>query len=333
MSQAESEALISVVLPTRDRPDDLQNALKSLGAQTYDRFEVVVVNDGRTDVADIISDSVLSERGVPIRHVWNECDTGPSAARNRGLEVAQGDVIAYLDDDDFFKPNHLAVHARQYAEGVADVVYTDASRCRIDMVCDESVSVSNEVVFSRDFDPDALLVSNYIPMICLSHRRECIEYSGMFEESLSSLVDWDFFIRLAHHYDFLHLPEVTGVYVENASADSVQKENRGCFLQNLDTVYSRSDWLMKDDPDRKERIWEMRLRYVAGIIYETGLYFESAGETQKAYDVFRQAIETDAKPEYLIALSRVQKLLGQYDEAFVSMHLAQQSRELSEMRV
>lgn len=321
MSSSASDVSFSVILPTKDRPQDLQNALRSLAVQTHENFEVVVVNDGIGDVRKIIDDSPLSQSSIPVQHCWDECETGPSAARNRGIELARCDVLAYLDDD-FFKPNHLEVHAKEYLQQAASVVYSDAERCRITPASSGEVAVETEVVLSRDFDPDSLMVSNYIPMLSLSHRRECLNRSGWFEESLSSLVDWDLFLRLSQHYEFCHVPEVTAVYVEKNRGDSVQERNRDRFLQNLDTVYERSNCFLKDNPAQRERVWNMRLSHVANIMYETGVHFEQTGDLADALDAYARAARTNAQPEYYLAQARVQKALGKHREALITMHMA-----------
>lgn len=314
---------ISVILPTYNRSEELKIALQSLQAQTYRHFEAVIINDGSLDLDDIVHNSGLVESGITVRYLNERSDTGPSAARNRGLAVATGDVVAYLDDDDVFGPEHLALHAEQYASPDVHVVYSDANRCIVGRDADGNAIEKTELVHSRDYDPDALLVANYIPMLCLSHRRECLDKSGVFEESLTSLVDWDLFTRLSAHYDFLHLPEITATYFEQESGTSVQTRNRNRFVDNLKMVYKRTEALMADDEKRRNRVWKMRLKNMAKMMFDTGMHFESNGDPQEALTHYTSAAETHPDPAYYMAMARTQKTLGLKKEALVSMHMAQ----------
>ncbi len=96
--------LISVIIPTYNRPAMLKRAIESVLAQTHRDFEIVVVNDCGTDVKSLITS--LQAR-APITYVRHEKNMDRAAARNTGLKLAKGKYIVYLDDDDIFYPDHL----------------------------------------------------------------------------------------------------------------------------------------------------------------------------------------------------------------------------------
>jgi len=311
----------SVILPTYNRSYELYNALCSLRVQAYRNFETVVINDGGLDVAGTIRESGL-EDGVTVLLLDGHRDTGPSAARNRGLAAATGDIIAYLDDDDTYKPDHLQIHAERYDSPNAHVVYSDAERCIVSRLPDGSEHRETDLVHSREHDRDAMMIQNYIPMLCLSHRRKCLERTGVFEESLTSLVDWDLFLRLSEHYDFAHVKKTTGTYYEMGFGSSVQECNRSRFVENLNTVYNRSESLIIDD-DRKTRIRDMRIRHLGRMMFDTGVHLEQVGDHEEALAHFSRAAEIQPNPKYYLAMAGVQKRLGRNKDAIVSMHLAQ----------
>ena len=97
--------LISVVVPTHNRHLLLKEAVASLRSQTYAKWELIVVDDGSEPWV------VLDERGPPESHrihvVRNHAPLGPSGARNAGIEVASGDLVTFLDDDDLLAGNAL----------------------------------------------------------------------------------------------------------------------------------------------------------------------------------------------------------------------------------
>jgi len=95
---------ISVIVPTRNRPLLLREALASISVQRGARFEVIIVNDGGCDISDVLSE--FSGR-LDLHQVALSKNGGPPAARNTGCGRARGRYLAYLDDDDLSvgKPN------------------------------------------------------------------------------------------------------------------------------------------------------------------------------------------------------------------------------------
>jgi len=311
----------SVIIPTHNRPGDLANALLSLANQTHGNFEVVVINDGQEPVDGVIAASGLER----VRLIKTAGNLGPSVARNAGHEAAHGDIIAYLDDDDLYAPDHLAVHARHYADNPdLHVVYSDA-----EWGCPKGGGLEKKLIYSEEYDADALMVANYIPILCLSYRRSCLERVGGFEESLFYLEDWDLFIRLSEHWDFLHVPQVTALYIEKGGGN-VQAAHKDSFLTNLDKVYQRTERILQKDSVRRERVWQMRLGHLGKMAYDTGVFMENAGDLEGAAGAYEKAAEYAPEPEYYLSISRVRKVLGQMDKALVAMQLAQRCLELKQ---
>ena len=96
-----SSPLVSVVVPVYNGEAFLRETLDSVFAQDYDPIEVIVVDDGSTDGSARIAQS-YSE----VRYHWQE-NAGPAAARNRGIEVAQGEFVAFVDSDDIILPHKV----------------------------------------------------------------------------------------------------------------------------------------------------------------------------------------------------------------------------------
>lgn len=122
---------VSVILPTFNRSGYLRQAIESVLAQTYPDFEIIVVDDGSTDDTRAV---VAGFGDARIRYEY-QANAGRSAARNRGLALARGEYIAFLDDDDLFLPDKLAVQVGfldahpeiGLAAGGAEVIAADGS--------------------------------------------------------------------------------------------------------------------------------------------------------------------------------------------------------------
>src|SRR3972149_4041531 len=94
--------LFSIVLPTRNRGEELERAVGTVRAQENPDWELIIVDDGETDVKRYLP---VDER---VRYVRNDYRKGAPASRNAGISLSRGDFIAYLDDDDEWYPNHLS---------------------------------------------------------------------------------------------------------------------------------------------------------------------------------------------------------------------------------
>jgi glycosyltransferase involved in cell wall biosynthesis len=122
---------ISVVIATFNRKDSLQSTLNAIFAQDYpvSQFEVIVINDGSTDGTDNMIDGLEKPTGLTFQY-FTQANKGPAAARNVGLKSAQGDLIAFTDDDCLPHRDWLKTIARELATeeivGLQGKTYSDA---------------------------------------------------------------------------------------------------------------------------------------------------------------------------------------------------------------
>ncbi|UCC98608.1 MAG: glycosyltransferase [Phycisphaerales bacterium] len=202
--------VVSVLIPTFNRPRYLVSALASVLRQSYRRLQVIVVNDGGVDVSEMVN-SFHDRRVILINRKQN---LGKPHSLNEALERAEGKYVAYLDDDDLYYPHHIETLVSTL-EGETDcqVAYSDfyKSYCRVSSDGNRQV-LSKVVEVSRDFDRFFMLHFNHVLHVCLMHRRDLIERTGPYNEQLNVLIDWDMTRRLVFFSDFHHVCEVTGEY-------------------------------------------------------------------------------------------------------------------------
>lgn len=244
--------LVSVVIPTFNRPALLNRAVCSVLRQTFRSFEVIIVNDAGTDVQEALSPLASPQ----IRCLSHDINKGVAAARNTGIRASRGDYIAYLDDDDIYYPDHLqtlVTFLQQHGE--YQVAYTDAYRAWQVEKDGELVTIKKDMPYSWDFDPDQILDSNYIPVICVMHRRTCLDEAGLFDESLLALEDLDLWIRMSRIYSFAHIPKITCEFSWREKSETLSNKHKD-FADILPTVHKKYE-LHRKEAWQRRRIGEL----------------------------------------------------------------------------
>lgn len=230
--------LVSVIMPTQNRPRMLQDALNSVCRQSYQNWEVIVVNDGGGDVSSALK-SMPSGMEARIRQINLRTIHGPAAARNAAIKVAKGDVLAFLDDDDLCSPGHVQTLVSGLIASNAGIAYSAAELVE-EMILDGTrVEVRREPFLpGLRYSRPLLLVRNFIPINTWGVRRECFDAVGIFDEALHYLEDWDFLLRLSPHVGFHQIKDVTAEYrVTRFANDSVTK--RHPHMQAVQSLYRR----------------------------------------------------------------------------------------------
>jgi len=200
-------ATVSIVVRTKDRPELLTEALASIAASTYRNIEVVLVNDGGD------APSVAADFPFPVARVEMVDNLGRAEAANAGVGAATGAYVGFLDDDDLIGAEHIETLVGMVQAAGVQVAYTDAAVGIYEL--DGSGGwreVDRRLPYSRDFDPELLLVDNYIPFNTLLIERPLFDAAGPFDPTLEFFEDWDFLIRLAGVAPFHHLARVTAEY-------------------------------------------------------------------------------------------------------------------------
>lgn len=175
---------VGVVIATCDRPKNLRRALASVAAQSRRPDKLVVVNDGRTPINDIVEafSSRLAISSLHTEHPYS----GPSAARNLALDALDTPLVAFLDDDNLMWPTWIE-RASEYleADSTIDIVYGAQLR-------DSEMSISDKFWFHETFDLERLKRRNFVDINQLVYRRNACR----FDPGLRRFVDWDFLLRL-----------------------------------------------------------------------------------------------------------------------------------------
>ena len=228
--------LVSVVMPTYERPEFLARAVKSVLAQTYPNVELIVVNDGGCPVDDVLRALDRDGRVTSVRLGRNR---NRSAARNAAIALARGKYVAYLDDDDWYLPSHLERLVGLLERTGGAVAYGFAERITEEKRSDGWAQTAVTPVYRMPYRRELLLVGNYIPMPCLVHRRDCLDVVGGFDEDLMTHEDWDLLIRLSARWPFEQLEEATCCFSWRHDGSSTTSRHRDDFPRTLQLIYER----------------------------------------------------------------------------------------------
>lgn len=208
----ESGPLVSIIVRTKDRPDLLRQAIKSLALQTYRDVEVVIVNDGSSDVSKI---------ATPFEHCFKHLiivssdGKGRTRAANLGLQMAAGEWIGFLDDDDLYVPTSI--------EKVVPFLLKEERPFYGRTLLYDMVTRQWSGTVYKPFVREELFWSNYIPIISLFVPARLAK-SLPFDESFELFEDWDWIYRLSLLTDFSCAGYPVAVYRLHESC-TIRKEN------------------------------------------------------------------------------------------------------------
>jgi len=231
--------LVSVILPTRDRADVLPRAVRSVLDQTMDRLELIVVDDASADDTTAVVQAIDDARLIYLRHGSAE---GAAAARNRGLAVARGALVAFQDSDDEWYPDKLAMQVgalEVHADAEVCVCsYEHHKRGRVTHVIhahriDRGERVRRRLLHGESFATPTLLV-----------RREALERIGGFDPELPRRQDYDLCLRLAEESTFVFLEQVLVAFhhrEDSISADPAK------YVEALDRLLDKHAALFDGD--------------------------------------------------------------------------------------
>ena len=199
------EPTVSVVIPTYDRPEMLRWAVESVVQQTYDSVELLVVDDHSPTPASETLERIETDTLRSVECIRHDENRGGSAARTTGIEGASGAWVAFLDDDDEWKPTKLEKQVERITSASGDVVlvYTGIRQVGEDGSTNavKTPTVEGDVL-------EQLLRGNFIGSYSAAMvNSEAIERVGMPDERFLSWQDWEWYLRLAQEGAFLSVPD------------------------------------------------------------------------------------------------------------------------------
>lgn len=233
--------LVSVIIPVYNRPAELKRAVRSVLAQTFQGFEIIVVDDGSTADLKTLCDSFGDDR---VRYFRNDEHTNANVARNRGIREAQGGYIAMLDSDDEFLPGHLERRLAKIREWRCDGIFGSAY---VEYGTHRDLSLSRPLR-EGELMINYLLSDGFAPTPSHFYRREAA-LAVMWDETMDRHQDFDFTVRFSEAFSFRCDIEPTVLVNWKAGGKRIVKydscmrfidRHRGRILPRVYNFYHRS---------------------------------------------------------------------------------------------
>lgn len=183
---------VSVVIPTHNRVELLEQALNSVMCQSYKDLEIIVISDGSTDKTDIKVNE-YKKIDSRIKYISYYPNKGGNHARNVGIKNATGEFIAFLDDDDEWESHKIELQVREFSKNSkVGLVYTG-----IEIIYkDNGVSYKSLPTKTGDLSKEILIHNCIGTTSTVMIKKEFLKKSGGFDENLKALQDYDLWIRI-----------------------------------------------------------------------------------------------------------------------------------------
>lgn len=282
MSKTDSNPKVSAIIPVYNGSRYIGQAIESVLSQTYSNYEIIVVNDGSTDN----SYSVIQQYLPQVRYVA-QSNQGVAAARNHGLKLAKGELIAFLDQDDFFFPDKLSAQVSCLMEQ-PDLGFVIGGWAIVNDRGATVAAVQPWLGLPR-LDLPAILVWKPVFLGAMLFRRSFLELVEGFDPSLSQTPDVDLVLRLAlkgGYGDWVR-QVIVGYrqHERNASLNSLQQAEELEFI--LDRFFAQpllapNILTLRDESRYQSYVWSAFRLYHHGYLAKMADYLAKSLSFKRA---------------------------------------------------
>ena len=206
---------VSVVMPTYNYGRFIKRALNSVLVQTYQNYEIIVVDDASDDDTKDIVNQYHDQR---IKYIKHNKNYGPSQARNTGIKASQGTYIAFLDSDDVWMPDKLEAQINVFMNGPENLGLVHTSMQTFDEKT-QKISVGPSHPYRGQVLED-LLRANQVGNSSVMIKREYLDKAGDFDVSMRGCEDWDMWIRVSRSCLFEFIDKELVIFTAHSSNSS-----------------------------------------------------------------------------------------------------------------
>lgn len=279
--------MISVIIPTFNRKDFLKKSIASVSAQSSEDWELIVIDDGSTDGTTEMMRNLDDSRIFYHR----QDNHGVAHARNSGIEKARGEWIAFLDSDDWWREDKLAITLEWVSRFPQERIFHT-----------QEVWYKNGRELkpkAKHRKPDGWAYRRAVEICCISVSTACIhrsifEQAGMFDESLTACEDYDFWLRVSSRWP-------VKLINENLTFKNGGRQDQLSAMPGLDYFRAKALAKMMDDPNLDEEQKQLTFKE---LCLRADIYLKGAhrrGNTKRVKEI--TALKSRFAPRY--SLSKV----------------------------
>jgi glycosyltransferase involved in cell wall biosynthesis len=273
---------VSVIIPVYDGARFLGRAIDSVLFQTFQDWELIVIDDGSTDETW----RILTAFGSRL-HVIHQENLGLSMARNKGIQSAQGEYIAFLDSDDKWDSNFLETMLSLTSQHPHAAVYYCNARL-MDAEDRDLPQSSDAPLVPANLIHKTLLRKNFLLVSTMLVRRSAVVAVGLFDPSLRAVEDWDLWLRLARRQVFVGIPRsLVRMRLHSRSLSTDMCRMRQAITHMVEKHFG------PDDGQRPYWTREKRLAYGGAFRYNALTSVLPENDWQSCALNLRRALEID----------------------------------------
>jgi glycosyltransferase involved in cell wall biosynthesis len=273
--------ILSVIIASYNHQDYIVETLKSLEKQTFQDFEIIVIDDGSTD------NTVQTIRSFPSRaQLFTQNNQGVVAARNRGVALAAGKYLCFVDSDDVVQPDRFEKQVRlmEQDSGIG-MVFADVN---IINAAGEIIGKFSDVypVVPGDIAENLLLYYCFVPMLSVMVRAEVLHKAGPFEKPgpISDYIKW---IEVSHISKVRYEPLIAGCWRRHQRSVSKMADKTQTYA-NIRMTIRR---LLRRYPDLRAKLGKRINRRFSKTYFLTGFWLAADGDIERAKKYYCKAIK------------------------------------------
>jgi glycosyltransferase involved in cell wall biosynthesis len=266
--------LVSIITPSYNQAPYLEQTIQSVLEQDYPHIEYIVVDGGSTDN----SAEIIQKYADRLAYWISERDSGQAEAINKGFARATGEIVAWLNSDDYYMLNTISVAVRCFEQN-PDVVMIYG-----DMLAVDGEGQTLNVLKYKQLSLEDLLCFQIIGQPSVFFRRSALEKTGRLEPSFHFMLDHHLWIRLAQQGRILHIPQVW-----SAARYHPQAKNRARAAEFGREAFRVLDWAKKQ-PGLAKSVSRVKRRALASAHRYDARYLLDGGQPMSALKAWLRAL-------------------------------------------